>query len=206
MQKSFPCSDIKEFGFFRKLNTPVKIQDFLDTIPMNFEKEKETVRSPLMVLRKNEAHCIEAAMLAAAIFWSHGKTPLILDLKATQEDDDHIVAVFKEKGLWGALSKTNHPVLRYRDPIYRDIRELVMSYFNEYYFNNRKKTLRSYSNPIDLSKFGKDWLISEKNQWEIIHALNKAKHYNILASGMARNLRLADKVELLATQKPEWPE
>ncbi|MCX6702674.1 MAG: hypothetical protein NTW60_02310 [Candidatus Wolfebacteria bacterium] len=205
MLKPFPCSDIKEFKIFRKLNTPIKIQNFLDTIPMNFEKEKETVRSPIMVLRKNEAHCIEAAMLVAAVLWSYGKPPLILDLKATQADDDHIIALFKEKGLWGAISKTNHPVLRYRDPIYRDVRELVMSYFNEYFLNNRKKTLRSYSDPVDLGKFGKDWLISEKNQWEIVRALNIAKHYNVLKPGMARNLRLADKVELEATKKPEWP-
>ena len=195
---------IKEFKIFKKLSTPAKIQDFINKIQINFEEEKETVRSPLMVLKHKKAHCIEAALLAAAILWSHGKKPLILDLKATNEDDDHVIALFKENNHWGAISKTNHPVLRYRDPIYGSIRELVMSYFNEYFLENRKKTLRSYSDPVDLSKFNKDWLTSEKNLWQIVKALNSAKHHDILKPGMGKRLRLADKIELKASETTEW--
>ncbi len=206
MLSVFPYPNLKEFKIFKKINTPIKIQDFLDKMPMNFEKQGDTIRSPLFVLRKKQAHCIEGAMLAAAILWYHNEKPLLLDLGTTDEDFDHVVAPFKRKNYWGAISKTNHAVLRYRDPVYKSVRELAMSYFNEYFLDNRKKSMRNYSVPLDLRKFGKDWLISEKNQWHIERALYNIKHFKILRPGMAKWLRLADKFELKADSITEWPE
>ena len=105
------------------------------------------------VLRAGKAHCMEGALLAAAILEFHGHKPLLLDLRSTSEDLDHVVALFKQNGYWGAISKTNHVVLRYREPIYGSVRELAMSYFHEYFLDNGKKTLREYSVPVDLGKF-----------------------------------------------------
>ncbi len=197
--------DCPEFRVFKKLNTPAKIQDFVDKIPMNFST---TCRSPLTVLRKNRAYCIEGAFLAAAIFWYHGRPPLVFCLNTVDPDFDHVLALFRENppagGGWGAISKTNHPVLRYREPIYKNIRELAMSYFHEYFLDNGKKTMRSYSEPLDLRKFGTDWLLSEKNIWHIDDVLGKAKKHKILNRGAIKRLRPADKIERAATKTTQW--
>jgi len=203
--KKFPENLRKEFQVFKKLNTPIKIQDFLDTIPMNFEKQSDTCRSPLEVLKRNEAHCFEGAMIAAAIFWYHGRKPLLLDLKTTDDDDSHVVALFKEKNKWGAISKTNHAVLRYRDPLYRDPRELTMSYFNEYFLNkDGRKTLLSFSAPFDLSSTDNSWLTSKDGLWNIDNVLDKSPHYKIIEKHKLKNLRLADKIEVEAGKITEW--
>ena len=195
---------LKEFDVFKKLNTPLKTQDFIDAIPINFEKNGETCRSPLMVLKHNEAHCLEGAFLAAAIFLYHGQQPLLLDLVTTSNDDYHTVALFKEAGKWGAISKTNHAFLRYRDPVYKNARELAMSYFNEYFMDSGKKTLRSYSDAFDLTKFGEDWLVAKNNLWNIAEALDNSKHYKILNSRQIKRLRLADGIEIKAGKLTQW--
>src|SRR3989344_7059253 len=144
----------KEILLFKKLNTPAKVQDFLNSIPINFEEDKkDRVKSPLRVLRENNAHCIEGAILGAYILSIHGYKPLLLHLKTTKEDFDHIITPFKINGLWGALSKTNHAVLRYREPIYRNIRELALSFFHEYFNDQGIKTLRQYSKLLNLNIF-----------------------------------------------------
>src|SRR3989344_5716775 len=130
-----------EIKLFKKLNTPAKIQDFLETIPFNFEKGGETCMSPRRVLKNNRAHCMEGAMLAAAILKFQGHAPLLIDLRAHKKDQDHAIAVFKINGKWGAISKTNHIVLRYREPVYDSVRQLVMSFFHEYFLDDGKKTL-----------------------------------------------------------------
>ena len=147
----------KEKALMQKLDTPVKVQSFLNSLKFNFEKDgRQTLKSPVLVLRSKNAHCIEGAILGAYILSLHGFAPQILHLKTTKGDYDHVIALFKIKGLWGALSKTNHAVLRYREPIYKNIRELVMSYFHEYFLNNNgKKTLRQYSKPLNLNAFEK---------------------------------------------------
>lgn len=200
----FPTLDIQEFQIFRKLDSPSKVQDFLNRIPQNFDAGRRTCRSPLMALRRNKAHCMEGAMLAAAIFWSHGEKPLVLDLRTTPKDDDHVVALFRHGGRWGAVSKTNHAVLRYRDPIYANIRELVMSYFNEYFLDDGSKTLREYSTPFDLQIYGAEWLTSKKDLWNIPLDLDKSQHFKILTGHGTRNLRLADPVEIKAGKIVEW--
>src|SRR5258708_3653113 len=151
----------KEMALMRRLNTPAKVQDFLNAIKFNFEKKGSTLKSPLGVLREGNAHCLEGAMLGAYVLSLHGYKPLILHLKTTKDDFDHVLAPFKQNGLWGALSKTNHAVLRYREPVYKNIRELSMSYFHEYFLNNGMKTLRAYSRPLDLNIFEKGWETEE---------------------------------------------
>ena len=119
----------KELKILRELNTPVKIQEFLNQMKINFEENGDTCMSPRMVLKNRKCHCIEGAMLAALALQINGEKPLVVDLTANNYDDDHVIAVFKKNNKWGAISKTNHAVLRYREPVYNSIRELIMSFF-----------------------------------------------------------------------------
>ena len=195
----------KELVMLKKLNTPEKIQDFINKIPINFDYIKDTCMSPGLVLRKNKCHCIEGAILAALCLKLNGKPPLILDLEANEKDYDHVIAVFKEDGKWGAISKTNHAVLRYRDPVYNSIRELVMSYFHEYNDKKGRKNLRRYSLPVDLSMFdGKNWVSNEKNIWFIPEYLVKVKHYDLIGKKQVLNLRNSDKIEIVKDKLVEW--
>lgn len=196
----------KELKTLKALKTPRKIQDFLDKIPINFEEDgKDTCMSPRVVLRKWKAHCIEGAILAAITLRLNGDKPLLVDLTATKKDFDHVICVFKRNGYWGAISKTNHAVLRYREPIYKSIRELVMSFFHEYFNDNGKKNLRSYTNPVDLSRFDHlNWATSEENLWFIDDYLGKVKHFPILTKSQIAGLRRADKPEIEAGKIVEW--
>lgn len=197
----------KEIALIKKLNTPAKVQDFLNGLRFNFEKNGETLKSPSRVLRERNAHCMEGALLGAYILSSipgGGFRPLILHLEATNDDYDHVIVPFKCRGLWGALSKTNHAVLRYREPIYKNIRELVMSYFHEYFLNSGVKTLRRYSEPLNLNIFGKDWMLREDDLWDIDKRLDKVKHYNILTPNNIKNLRKAEKIEIKTGEIVEY--
>lgn len=195
----------EEEKILRKLNTPGKIQDFLNKLPMNFEEKGETCMSPRRVLRERKAHCIEGAMLAALALRINGKAPLVVDMKANKDDFDHVIAVFKKDGKWGAISKTNHSVLRYREPVYNSVRELVMSYFHEYTDKKGRKTLRSFSVPVDLSIFDKkNWTTEEKDLWEIHDYLDKVKHFNILNRSQIAGLRRAEKIERVAGDIVEY--
>ncbi len=190
------------------LNTPRKIQDFVNELGMNFEKEGDTCFSPATVLEKGEAHCMEGALLAATILRCHGQEPLLLDLVANDKDFDHVVALFKKDDCWGAISKTNHAVLRYREPVYKNIRELVMSYFHEYFLNeNGFKTLRAYSKPVNLKRFDKtNWVSSKEDVWFIPEHLTQIKHYDILSKKQLMSLRKADEVEIKAGSIIEFEE
>ncbi len=187
-----------------KLNTPAKVQDFLNGLKFNFEKGGEELKSPIRTLRARSAHCFEGALLGAYILSLHGFPPLVLHLKATSGDYDHVIAPFKQNGFWGALSKTNHAVLRYREPIYKNIRELVMSYFHEYFLDTGLKTLREYSLPLNLNKFGNDWSSHKSDLWHTDKALDKVKHYNIIPKGTIGKLRKADRVEIKAGKIVEY--
>ncbi len=199
VNKVFKVFTSKELKVFKKLDTPKKVQDFINKIPINFEMKGETYLSPREVLRQNRAHCAEGAILAATIFWYNGGKPLLMDMKTTPNDDEHVVALFNENGFWGAISKTNHAVLRYREPIYKTVRELALSYFHEYFKDSGQKTLRSYSDPFDLSKMRKkDWLTTNENLWNIIDSLDSSKHHQILNKKQIRGLRKADQIEILA--------
>lgn len=195
----------EELKIFEKLSTPAKIQDFLNDISINFELHGETCYSPRMVLQKRKAHCMEGAMFAATALRSHGHKPLVMDLKSVEHYNDHVMVLFRQYGRWGAISKTNHAVLRYREPIYKTIRELALSYFHEYFTDDGTKTMRSYSLPIDLSRFDKrNWMTSEKPVFYIPQYIDRVKHYPILPMGATRTLRKADAVEIEAGKITDW--
>ena len=196
----------EEIKLFKNLNTPAKIQEFINKIPVNFEENgKDTCYSPRIVLNKNKCHCIEGAVLAALILRVNGFPPLLVDLTANDKDFDHVVAVFEKDGKWGAISKTNHYSLRYREPVYNSIRELVMSYFHEYFNDLGKKTLRSYSNPINLSMFDdENWMTTGEEVWEIPEYLAEVEHFPILTKSQISKLRDADKIEIQAGKIVEW--
>ena len=190
----------QEIKLFKKLDSPKKIQDFLTfKIKHNRAQDGIDIRSPRQVLKLRKAHCVEGALLAAAILEFHGQKPLLLDLRAVNEDLDHVVCLFKQFGCWGAISKTNHVVLRYREPIYRTIRELALSYFHEYFLDSGKKTLREYSAPININNYKKtDWRISEKDLGDVAEWIDEQKHFKMLSKVQQKNLRKADKIEINA--------
>lgn len=194
----------EEIKKFKELNTPYKIQTFLDNIPRNFEPEGDTCMSPRMVLKKNRCHCIEGAMLAYTIFLIQKRKAYLLDLTATNKDFDHVIVIFKQEGYWGAISKSNYAVLRYREPVYKTIRELVMSYFNEYLDPKGRKTLRSYSKPVRPEKIGHKWITSEEDVWEVPELLIKTKHYPILTRKQIQNLKIADPIEVVSSEMKVW--
>jgi hypothetical protein len=203
MHSFFKGLSAKDTVLFRRLNDPKKIQSFVEAIPFNFEKKADTLRSPLSVLRKKEAHCLEGALLSAAVFSYHGEKPILLDLKVASPDDHHAVALFKRKGKWGAISKTNHAVLRYRDPVYSSPRELAMSYFHEYFLENGRKTLRSYA-VFDLGKLKKNWIADEKDIWYVERALDRTKHIPIIQEKEAHILRKAEPIERMVWKSSVW--
>ena len=194
----------EEKALTKKLNTPAKVQDFLNRLPFNFEKRGETLRSPLFALRAKRAHCFEGALLGAYILSQHGFRPFLMHLKAQKEDYDHVVVPFKIGKFWGALSKTNHAVLRYREPVYGNIRELAMSYFHEYFLNNGQKTLRQYSALLNLNMVKKNWATSKEDLWSIDKALDRVKHYDMVPKSHIKNLRRADEIEIKAGKIVEW--
>ncbi|MDB5204779.1 MAG: hypothetical protein JWP09_807 [Candidatus Taylorbacteria bacterium] len=194
-----------ELAILRRLNTPIKIQNFIDDIPTNFELDGETNKSPRRTLRENKAHCLEGALLAALALWINGHKPLIMDMKSTDNDVDHVIAPFKINGYWGCVSKTNHATIRYRDPVYKTIRELAMSYFHEWFMDvDGTKTLRSFSEPYDLRKFKKNWITEEKDLWEISELLDSLKHFKVAPEKNIKMVRVADAMERKAGKIQEW--
>ncbi|HCM43946.1 MAG: hypothetical protein UY59_C0009G0010 [Candidatus Kaiserbacteria bacterium GW2011_GWA1_50_28] len=193
---------------FESLNTPQKIQDYLDTLSMNFEIQGETYMSPRMVLREKTAHCFEGALLAAAALMYNGHSPLLLDLQTIASDEDHVITLFQHNGYWGAISKTNHTMLRWRDPVYKTIRELAMSYFHEYVmWDDGRKSLLAYSKPFDLRRFAPErWVTSEENLLWLAEKLDNSRHFPIVPKKNARLLRSASKIELKAMRIVEWKE
>jgi hypothetical protein len=184
-----------EFRTLARLDGPEKIQAFVNAIPANFEPDGDTVLSVREVLRQRRAHCIEGAMVAAVALWINGERPLLLDLEAVR-DYDHVVTVFRRNGRWGAISKTNHVPLRYRDPVYRSLRELAMSYFHEYANRRGEKTLRRYSRVLDLRTIApKLWVTNGANCWVVAEKLDGLRHYPLLAKHDERSLRTRDHLE-----------
>jgi hypothetical protein len=184
-----------EFAVLRRLDTPRKIQAFLYGLRQNFEPGGDTCRPVRVVLRERNAHCIEGAMLAAAALWVHGEPPLLLDLRAVR-DYDHVVALFRRRGRWGAISKTNGAFLRGRDPVYRSLRELAMSYFHEYANRRDHKTLREFSLPFDLRRVDPGvWACGEKNAWQVAEALDEVRHFPLLSGHHLKAVTRRDPFE-----------
>lgn len=182
----------REFNTLRRLTTPEKMQRFLDALPYNKEPDGPTCRSPRAVLRDRTAHCLEGALLAAAALRVQGYPPLLLDLEAVR-DDDHVLAIFRQRGLWGAIAKSNYSGLRFREPVYRNLRELVISYFEHYYNLSGEKTLRNYSRPVNLARFDRlHWMTAERDLWEIARHLHRMAHRPLLPKAVERRLNRVD--------------
>ena len=177
----------------RKLSTPEKIQKYLDDLPYNKEKDGETCRSPRLAVEQQTAHCFEGALLAAAALRVNGQPPLILDLEAVR-DDDHVIAVYRENGCWGAIGKSNYAGLRFRSPVYRTLRELALSYFEHYYNLKGEKTLRAYSRPVNLKRFDSiNWMTADEPVWAIPEYLCTIKHTPIF-DGVLRRMKMDDRL------------
>ena len=184
-----------EYATLRRLGTPEKIQAFLYGLKQNFERNGETCHSVRVVLRDRRAHCIEGAITAACALWIHGEPPLLLDLQAVH-DFDHVVALFRRHGCWGAISKTNGIGLRWRDPVYPTLRELAMSYLHEYYNKRDHKTLRTYSRAYDLRRMQPaTWVTSDDGAWELVDALEAIRHYKLMGPAQTRSLVRRDPFE-----------
>lgn len=182
-----------ELRTLRALRTPEGVQRFLDEqVAYNKEPDGPTCRSPRRVLRDRLAHCMEGALLAAAALRVQGYPALLVDLEAVR-DDDHVLAVFRRNDAWGAVAQSNYSGLRFREPVYRTIRELVMSYFEHYYNLEREKTLRAYSRPVRLDQFdSRDWITSETDVWFVPELLCEVRHYPVITRAMERKLALVD--------------
>jgi hypothetical protein len=182
-----------ETRVLKALKTPERIQRFLDTeIEYNNEPDGDTIRSPRRVLRDKVAHCIEGALFGAAALRVQGYPPLLLDMEAVR-DDDHVLAIFKQHGHWGAIAQSNFSGLRFREPVYRTLRELVMSYFEHYYNLSREKTLRSYSRPMNLKRFDRiGWMTAETDLWPIAEYLTEIPHVPLLRNSAGRRMARVD--------------
>jgi hypothetical protein len=177
----------------RRLDTPQRVQDYLDRLPYNTEPDGDTLRSPRRVLRDGTAHCAEGAFFAAAAFRVNGRPPLVVDLEA-EDDDDHVLAVYRDRGLWGAVAISKFSGLRFRTPVYRTIRELVMSYFEAYFNWDGDRSLRAYSRPLSLARFDRiQWMIAEDDVWPIVEFLAVARHTPLIPRAVARRLPRVDR-------------
>ena len=195
-----------EHRVFTRLDTPQKIQDFLDRLPVNFSLDGDTAMSPRSVLTARMAHCAEGAVFAAAALAYHGRPPLLMDIRALPSDQDHIITLFRERGLWGALSKTNHAILRWRDPIYSSARELAMTYAHEYCLPGGKKSMLSFSKPFSLARYAPhSWVVAAEDLDWLLVDLDTSPHLPIAPRHALRDRRRTSRVELLAQNVVEWP-
>ncbi|PYI94444.1 MAG: hypothetical protein DME97_02885 [Verrucomicrobia bacterium] len=174
----------------RALKSPAGIQHFLDGIPYHLAG---TAWSPRKVLREKTAHCLEGAIFAAAALRALGFPPLILDLEADQ-DTDHVLAIFKMRGHWGAIAKSNFAGCRYREPVYRTLRELALSYFNIYFNLRGERTLRRFSRPVNLARFDdRHWMTSDQEIWFVAEYLCDIPHRPLLRRGLEKHLTRVDR-------------
>lgn len=174
-----------------KLTTPIKIQAFMDELPYSADA---FYRCPLRVLRERTAHCFDGALFAAAALRCLSYSPLILDMVPNERDDDHLLALYKKDGHWGAVAKSNFVGLRFREPVYRTLRELVMSYFEQYYNVEREKTLRGYTVPLNLKVFDKfNWMASDAHLEDIAQRLDAIRRIFVVTPCMADGLSLLDE-------------
>lgn len=185
----------RELRTLRALRSPYGIQRFLDDLPYHLAT---TAWSPRRILRERTAHCLEGAIFAAAALRVIGFPPLLLDLEA-EPDTDHVIAVFKVRGNWGAIAKSNYSGLRYREPIHRTLRELALTYFDGYFNLRRQHTLRTYSRPIDLARFdARGWMTDDRDLWYIPEHLLAIPHTPLLTPRMVRGLAPADRRTFVA--------
>ncbi len=179
-----------ELAVLDRLTDPTRIQGFLDRLPYSADP---IYRCPRSVLRDRRAHCFDGALFAAAALRRLGYPPLLIDMRAVR-DDDHIIAIFRRQGHFGAVAKSNFVGLRYREPVFRTLRELMLSYFEDFFNVNREKTLRSYSAPLDLSRFDDlSWEIRDEGLDKIASRLDTVRHFPLLSSRQAASLARLDE-------------
>jgi len=196
----------REFAQLERLSSPRRIQDLLNAIPANHEPQGETVHSVRGVLRHRVAHCIEGALVAACALWVHGEPPLVMHLDCAPHDNPHVVALFKRRRCWGALSKSNGAWLRYREPVYRTLRELAMSYFHEFFDKRGHKTLRSYTGAFDLRRVDPAlWVTSDDACWALHDRLALLRHYPLVDAAQARELSRRDAFEQHSARLVQYP-
>jgi hypothetical protein len=203
-QKKFKMNwNKEEIKLLKTLSNPDKIQAFLDSIDYNPNYE---CRSPRWVMKKRSAHCFEGALFASAALQYIGYKPLIIDMRAVN-DDDHVIAVFRENGCWGAVAKSNFTSLRFREPVYRSVRELIMSYFDFFFNSDGFKSLRSYSRPFDLSTLeSRNWTTTDEDLEYIGDKIESLHHYPVATKSMISKLYKASDTVLkagLLGSKPE---
>jgi hypothetical protein len=180
----------KDLRTLRALNTPVRIQRFLDDLPYQYS---DTAWSPQRALRERRGHCLEGALIAAAALRLHGHPPLLMDLESVR-DDDHVLAIYRERGLWGSVAKSNYSGLRARAPIYRTPRELALSYFPSYFNLRGEHSLRAYSRPVNLTRIDHHhWMTAEDDLWCVADLLIAARHYPLFPDKVARALPGVDR-------------
>ncbi len=180
----------KEIRKLRSLKDPHAIQRFIDEMPYHLA---DTAWSPRRVLQEETSHCLEGAIFAAAALRANGYPPLIFDLEA-EGDTDHVVALFRINGHWGSIAKSNYTGCRYREPVYRSLRELAMSYFEGYFNLRRERSLRTFSRPVNLARFDRlHWMTTEKPVWFIAEYLFTIHHYKLLRPNMAKTLHRLDE-------------
>lgn len=186
----------RERALFRRLRTPHDIQDYLTGLRY---RNESIYCAPRQVIEDRRAHCYDSALFAAAALRMQGRPPLIVDLRSSDNDDDHVIAVFKEFGCYGAVGKSNYVGLAWREPVYRNIRELALSYF-DFYFNLRGElTLREYSQPLDLTRFDRlRWMYESTGLEAIAEKLDRSPHRKILSRAQERALHPVDKRTLAA--------
>jgi hypothetical protein len=174
----------------RALKSPAQIQKFIDALPYQYAN---TAWSPQRALQERKGHCLEGALLAAVALRVNGHPPLLMDLEAVQ-DDDHVIALYRENRLWGGIAKSNFAGLRFRAPIYRTLRELALSYFEHYYNLRGQRTLRSYSGPVNLARLdGRHWMTAEEDVWCVPELLIAARHYPLFPDKVGRALPRLDR-------------
>jgi hypothetical protein len=196
----------REAACLRRLDTPHKVQLFLNAVPANHELHGETTHSVRQVLRLRRAHCIEAAFVAACALWLHGDPPLVMHLDCAASDWPHVVALFCRRGAWGAISKSNHAMLRFRDPVYRTLRELALSYFHEYCDRQGRRTLRSYSRAFDLRHAPTaSWVTSLASCGAVDARLAALPHFGLVTAAQARVLSRRDAFERKVGRTVEHP-
>jgi hypothetical protein len=179
----------KELRKLRSLKDPHGIQKLLDAMPYHLA---DTAWSPRRVLAENTSHCLEGAIFAAAALRANGYPPLIVDLEA-EHDTDHVLAVYRVDGRWGAVAKSNYTGCRYREPVYRSLRELALSYFNIYFNLRRERTLRRFSQPVNLARFDRlGWMTTDKPIWFIVYHLLEIPHTALFPHRVAKRLHRLD--------------
>lgn len=185
-KQSFTPAELRKL---RSLKNPHGIQRFIDDMPYHLA---DSAWSPRVVLRENTSHCLEGALFAAAALRANGYPPLIFDLEA-ENDTDHVIAIYRMHGHWGAIAKSNYTGCRYREPVYRSLRELAMSYFEVYFNLRRERSLRTFSRPVNLARFDRrNWMTTEEPLWFIAEYLFDVHHYRLLTPAMARRLHRLD--------------